>query len=190
MLKRAFDITVAIALLVPALLVLIPAAIAVRLESPGSPIFLQSRVGRDQVPFRLIKLRTMRIGTRIGASHDVGKGGITRVGAVLRRFKIDELPQLWSVLTGAMSLVGPRPCLPIQHELIAERDRQDVFAVQPGITGRAQVMGIDMSQPRRLAEIDGAYRRTRSFTGDIRIILQTVTGGGFYDAADVTPSDG
>lgn len=190
MLKRVFDFVVAALLVVPALLILIPAALAVRLETAGSPILLQTRVGRNRQPFRLIKLRTMHVDTAIGASHEVGTSSITCVGGVLRRFKIDELPQLWSVLTGAMSLVGPRPCLPMQSELIEARERLGVFAIRPGITGRAQVMGIDMSQPPRLAEIDGSYVRDRSFGEDLRIILKTITGKGFYDAADTPAGDG
>ena len=181
--KRIFDFLVALVLLVPALVVVTLAAAAIRLDSPGSPIFLQARVGRHLRIFKMVKLRTMLSGTAVGASHEIGPSRVTRVGGLLRRTKIDELPQILSVLTGAMSFVGPRPCLPVQRKLIEERARRGVFDLRPGITGKAQVMGVDMSQPIKLAKLDAKYRRERTFVGDIAIILATIAGRGFYDAA-------
>lgn len=183
--KRAFDLTFAVLILLPAVLIVATAAIFVRLESPGSPLFFQTRVGRKKIPFQIVKLRTMSHGTGLGASHEIGSANITKVGRFLRRTKIDELPQLWSVLRGEMSFVGPRPCLPQQGELIAERDRHGVFQVRPGITGRAQIMGIDMSRPAILAKVDGEYVRKRSLLEDVRILIHTLAGRGYYDAADV-----
>jgi lipopolysaccharide/colanic/teichoic acid biosynthesis glycosyltransferase len=103
----------------------------------GSPIFRQQRVGRFQKPFILLKFRTMRPGTASVATHLVSNSAVTPFGRFLRRTKLDELPQLWNVLKGEMSLVGPRPCLFNQHELIEARVRKGVFNARPGITGLA-----------------------------------------------------
>ncbi len=99
---------------------------------------------------------------------------MTPAGSLLRALKLDELPQLWNVLLGEMSLVGPRPCLPNQERLIAERRKRGVFAIPPGVTGLAQVRGVDMSEPERLAELDETYLRTRSLGMDVRLILKTI----------------
>ncbi|KHA50140.1 Sugar transferase [Sulfitobacter geojensis] len=107
---------------------------------------------------------------------------ITRIGAFLRKTKIDELPQIWNVLMGDMSFVGPRPNLPNQSELIAERARRGVYDVRPGITGPAQLTGIDMSTPVELATADAAYIANQTFCEDLKLILQTGTGGGRGDA--------
>src|SRR5215469_1490888 len=107
----------------------------------GSPLFRQARVGRHQKPFVLVKFRTMKPGTASVASHLVDVTSITRWGRFLRQTKLDELPQLWNVLKGEMSLVGPRPCLFNQEELIRERAQRGVFEARPGITGLAQIRG-------------------------------------------------
>lgn len=120
----------------------------------------------------------MYLGTADRPTHEVNAASVTPLGAFLRKTKFDELPQLYNVLKGAMSLVGPRPCLPSQTELIEARRRNDVFRLRPGITGLAQVMNIDMSVPERLAHIDGTYAQTRTFAGDLKLILATVTGSG------------
>ena len=180
--KHAFDTMLAALAVLLALLLCIPALIAIRLESPGNPLFLQTRVGKNQKPFTLVKLRTMVAGTAHRGSHEVSTAQITRIGAFLRKTKIDELPQIWNVLTGDMSFVGPRPNLPNQSELIAERDARGVYDVRPGITGPAQLAGIDMSTPAKLADADADYIATRSFTGDLKLIVQTATGGGRGDA--------
>ena len=147
----------------------------------GSPWFRQQRVGRGQRPFTLVKFRTMRVGTAQVATHLAQASAITPFGAFLRRSKLDELPQLWNVLWGEMSLVGPRPCLPSQTELIAERQRLGVFAVRPGITGLAQVQGIDMSTPQLLAETDARMLGTLGLGSYVRYIIQTVLGKGAGD---------
>jgi lipopolysaccharide/colanic/teichoic acid biosynthesis glycosyltransferase len=181
--KRLLDIVAALALLPVALPVIAAAVIAVRLESSGSALFVQDRLGRGQKVFRCLKIRTMRQGTREDASHLVGADSITRVGRLLRATKVDELPQLWNVLKGDMSLVGPRPGLPVQTDLTAARSEQGVFDVLPGITGLAQVRGIDMSDPQRLARIDREYIETRSMRLDLWLLLCTFTGRGQGDAA-------
>lgn len=181
--KRVLDVILAVILLPVALPLLLIAAVAIRFDSPGPAFFRQERVGLGRKPFSLLKLRTMSIETRQGASHEVGASTITRVGHFLRKTKIDELPQIFAVLAGNMSFVGPRPCLPVQEELIAEREARGVYSVLPGITGPAQVAGIDMSTPVRLAEVDAHYVKTRSLSGDLKLILATATGAGSGDAA-------
>jgi O-antigen biosynthesis protein WbqP len=145
------------------------------------PLFRQERVGRHQEPFTLVKFRTMRPDTASVATHLAEASAVTPFGRFLRRTKLDELPQLWNVLKGEMSLVGPRPCLPNQEELIAERQKRGVFEVRPGITGLAQVNGIDMSEPARLAEIDERMIRTLTLKNYFRYLVMTVTGKGSGD---------
>lgn len=149
----------------------------------GSPLFRQERVGRGQKPFTLVKFRTMKVGTASVASHLADNTAITRMGAFLRRTKLDELPQLWNVLCGDMSLVGPRPGLFNQQELLHARQQHGVFTARPGITGLAQVSGIDMSTPQLLAQTDAQMLATLNLRNYFRYILQTVTGQGQGDAA-------
>ena len=146
-----------------------------------SPLCRQERVGRHQRPFTLVKFRTMRLDTASVATHLAEASAVTPFGRFLRRTKLDELPQLWNVLKGEMSLVGPRPCLPNQEELIAERQKRGVFEVPPGITGLAQVNGIDMSEPARLAEVDERMIRTLTLKDYFRYLVLTVTGKGSGD---------
>jgi O-antigen biosynthesis protein WbqP len=177
---------VGLCLLAPVLLV---AMLLVRLDSAGPAIFRQVRLGRNQQPFVLYKLRTMAIGTGDRPSHEVGTASLTRMGGRLRRWKLDELPQLVNVLRGDMALVGPRPGLPGQTALTEARAARGVFAVPPGITGLAQVQGIDMSDPQRLAAVDADYVRTRSFRGDLRLLLATLTGRGLNADRIAGPPD-
>jgi lipopolysaccharide/colanic/teichoic acid biosynthesis glycosyltransferase len=120
----------------------------------GFPLFIQKRVGLNLKNFTLIKFRTMKIGALSVGTHLIDKSNITCSGHFLRKFKIDELPQLLNVLIGHMSLVGPRPCLPNQKILIIERKKRGIYKVKPGITGLAQVTGINMSRPLLLAKTD------------------------------------
>jgi O-antigen biosynthesis protein WbqP len=158
--------------------ILLIVCVAVRLSSPGPAVFAQVRVGRNERPFTCYKLRTMYVGTASLPTHQVQASSVTPLGEYLRRFKVDEIPQLCNVLIGDMSLVGPRPCLPTQTELVEARRRLGVFEVRPGITGLAQVGGIDMSDPDRLAEVDAQYVRSRSFAGDLKLIWATLRGQG------------
>ena len=147
----------------------------------GSPIFRQERVGRKQKPFVLVKFRTMQPDTASVASHLADASAITSLGAFLRRTKLDELPQLWNVLKGEMSLVGPRPCLFNQTELITERESCKVFAARPGITGLAQVNNIDMSTPKLLAETDARMLAEMTVAAYFKYIFMTVGGKGVGD---------
>ncbi|WP_333004781.1 sugar transferase [Vibrio coralliilyticus] len=148
----------------------------------GSPIFVQERVGRNKKPFKLIKFRTMSVETKSVASHLASSASITKLGGFLRKTKIDELPQLINVVKGEMSLVGPRPNLFNQEELIKERDARGVYDVLPGITGLAQVQNIDMSTPELLAKTDKKMIDTLTLKGYFKYILMTTTGRGSGDA--------
>ncbi|MDQ2194122.1 sugar transferase [Vibrio sp. A14(2019)] len=148
----------------------------------GSPIFVQERVGRNKKPFKLVKFRTMSVDTQSVASHLASNASITKLGAFLRKTKIDELPQLINVLKGEMSLVGPRPNLFNQEELIKEREALGVYNVLPGITGLAQVQNIDMSTPALLAQTDREMIDTLTITNYFKYIIMTVTGSGSGDA--------
>jgi O-antigen biosynthesis protein WbqP len=175
--KRLFDIAMSLLGLVFLGWLILGLAFAVRRNSPGPGLLAQERVGREGRSFLCYKLRTMYVGTAVLGTHEhAGASHITSLGRFLRRSKLDELPQLWNVLKGEMSLVGPRPCLPVQTTLVEARRRRGVLAIRPGITGKAQVMGVDMAEPERLAEIDAAYVTERSFAGDLVLILRTVTG--------------
>lgn len=180
--KRLLDFAIALLLIAPATVIIAAGALLVAVEMKANPIFAQTRVGRNQKPFTLYKLRTMSPDTLQEASHKVPASSVTKLGRILRRFKIDELPQLACIIRGDMSLVGPRPCLFNQDELIRERDRQGVFAVLPGITGLAQIRGIDMSTPVVLAQLDKEYIEAQSVVGDLKILWETVIGRGRGDA--------
>ncbi|MEZ8109575.1 sugar transferase [Vibrio splendidus] len=156
--------------------------IIIGLFDTGSPIFVQERVGRNKKPFKLIKFRTMSVETKSVASHLASDASITKLGGFLRKTKIDELPQLINVLKGEMSLVGPRPNLFNQEELIRERDALGVFDVLPGVTGLAQVQNIDMSTPKLLAKTDKQMIDTLTIKDYFKYIIMTATGSGSGDA--------
>jgi len=161
----------------PVLLVLY----VIGLFDTGSPVFKQQRVGRLKAPFTLVKFRTMSVDTASVASHLASNASITKFGSFLRRTKLDELPQLWNVLKGEMSLVGPRPCLFNQEELIAERELRSVLKARPGITGLAQVNDIDMSTPKLLAETDAKMLASLNVSAYFKYIFMTVSGKGSGD---------
>ena len=180
MILRLLDIVLASIGLVIALPLMLVLLIAGLIDT-GSPLFVQERVGRHRRLFRLVKFRTMRPGTPSVGTHLADASAVTRWGAFLRRTKLDELPQLWNVLKGEMSLVGPRPCLPNQTELIAARERLGVFAVRPGITGLAQIQGIDMSTPQSLAETDAKMIAGLGVVDYFGYLVKTVMGHGRGD---------
>lgn len=147
----------------------------------GKPILRQERLGKNQKPFFLLKYRSMRLGTKSVATHLVDPNAVTSLGLTLRRTKLDELPQLWNVLVGDMSFVGPRPGLADQNELVAARESYGVFDVKPGITGLAQLRGIDMSTPELLAKTDADMLTRFSFARYLLYIFMTALGRGTGD---------
>ena len=147
----------------------------------GSPVFKQERVGRNKKPFTLVKFRTMSVDTASVASHLASTASITKMGGFLRKTKLDELPQLWNVLKGEMSLVGPRPGLFNQAELTAARENLGVYDVRPGITGLSQVNDIDMSTPDLLAKTDAKMINDMTLKNYFKYIFQTVLGAGAGD---------
>ncbi|ATG74604.1 lipid carrier : UDP-N-acetylgalactosaminyltransferase [Zobellella denitrificans] len=177
---RLFDIVFSLLGLVFGFPVLVLLTL-IGLFDTGSPIFRQVRVGRHQKPFTLVKFRTMKVDTASVASHLASASSITPFGHFLRRTKLDELPQLWNVLKGEMSLVGPRPGLFNQEELTRARAAHGVYDVRPGITGLAQVNEIDMSTPVLLAETDKKMIQSLSVKDYFRYILLTVSGKGSGD---------
>ena len=156
--------------------------IVIGMFDTGSPIFVQTRVGKNKKPFKLIKFRTMSVDTQSVASHLANSTSITKLGGFLRKTKIDELPQLINVIKGEMSLVGPRPNLFNQEELITERDALGIYDVLPGITGLAQVQNIDMSTPKLLAQTDRKMIDSLTLANYVRYIIMTATGSGNGDA--------
>jgi len=166
------------------LLILSPVMLAlllIGLFDTGSPSFRQERVGVNQKPFNLLKFRTMHVNTQAVATHLVRVSSITKWGSFLRKSKLDELPQLFNVLMGDMSFVGPRPNLFNQSELIDERSRRGVYSIRPGITGLAQIRKIDMSTPQLLAETDAKMIDHLNLWYYFKYIFLTVFGKGFGD---------
>jgi lipopolysaccharide/colanic/teichoic acid biosynthesis glycosyltransferase len=177
---RLFDFLISfvgLLLLSPILLALLVAGYF----DTGFPIFRQVRVGRNKKPFNLMKFRSMHLNAPSVATHLASSSSITRFGGFLRKSKLDELPQLWNVIVGDMSLVGPRPNLFNQEELIAERDTRLVYSVRPGITGLAQINKIDMSTPRLLAKTDARMIEELSLRSYFKYIFFTIFGKGFGD---------
>ena len=172
--KRLFDILISLIMLVPSLPLTLVLGILIRLDSKGPAIFRQQRVGRYEKPFTVLKLRTMTVGTPELGTHEVSISHVTGMGAFLRRCKLDELPQLINVLKGEMSLVGPRPCLAVQTELIEARRSLGVFSLRPGITGLAQVEHLDMSDPQKLAARDSDYLKSNGFVSDLVLCVRTL----------------
>ena len=177
---RFFDVTfsiIGIFLLLPLFILLLIFGFL----DTGNPLFCQERMGRNKSSFKLIKFRSMHKNTSSVATHLVSISSITPYGSFLRRSKLDELPQLWNVLVGDMSLVGPRPNLFNQLELEKFRDALDVYSVRPGITGLAQMNKIDMSCPRRLAYVDSKMIRSLSIYNYFNFIILTILGKGNGD---------
>ena len=179
---RLFDLIFAVlglTMLLPVLLILF----IIGLFDTGSPLFIQKRMGKNERLFKLVKFRTMAVGTPSVGSHEVGTAYITKFGRFLRASKLDELPQLWNVFLGSMSLVGPRPNLPNQELLIQHRRAKSVYAIRPGITGLAQVQNIDMSTPEILSEVDAQMISELGLSSYFKFIFMTISGSGAGDAA-------
>ena len=173
--KRLFDLLLALAacmvLAVPMLLVFL----AVRLTSPGPALYWSDRVGRHNKIFRMPKFRSMRVGTPAVATHLLAdaRSHLTPIGSFLRKSSLDELPQLWSILVGSMSFVGPRPALFNQHDLIALRTQHGVHNLVPGLTGWAQVNGRDELPIPDKMSLDATYLQQQSLLFDLRILWMT-----------------
>ena len=173
--KRLFDLLLALAacmvLAVPMLLVFV----AVRLTSPGPALYWSDRVGRHNKIFKMPKFRSMRVGTPAVATHLLAdaRSHLTPIGSFLRKSSLDELPQLWSILVGSMSFVGPRPALFNQHDLIALRTQHGVHNLVPGLTGWAQVNGRDELPIPDKVNLDAAYLQQQSLLFDLRILWMT-----------------
>jgi len=147
----------------------------------SSPLFFQARVGKNKKTFTLIKYRSMKATTQSMPTHMLNSDLLTKWGKFLRSSKLDELPQLWNVLVGDMSLVGPRPCLTNQRLLISERSKRNIFDVKPGITGMAQVNCIDMSDPKLLAKIEETMLSNFGLKDYFRFLFLTLIGKGSGD---------
>ena len=173
--KRLFDLAVAlVAALVLALPILL-VALAVRLTSPGPALYWSDRIGRNNRIFRMPKFRSMRVDTPAVATHLLQDPGqwLTPIGSFLRKSSLDELPQLWSILKGDMSFVGPRPALFNQEDLIALRIEKGVHKLVPGLTGWAQVNGRDELPIPQKVQLDTEYLQRRSFVFDLKILWMT-----------------
>jgi O-antigen biosynthesis protein WbqP len=173
--KRLFDLVLSVLAVLVLLLPVLLVAFAVRLTSKGPSLYWSDRVGRNNVIFKMPKFRSMRVGTPAVATHLLADAAshLTPIGSFLRESSLDELPQLWSILVGDMSFVGPRPALFNQQDLIALRTAQGVHTLVPGLTGWAQVNGRDKLPIPEKVKLDVAYLQRQSLWFDIRILWLT-----------------
>ncbi len=173
--KRLFDVVLSLVATALLMLPIAVVALLVRLTSPGPALYWSDRVGKDNKIFKMPKFRSMRVGTPAVATHLLAdpKSVLTPIGSLIRKSSLDELPQLWSILVGDMSFVGPRPALFNQHDLIELRTQKDVHTLMPGLTGWAQVNGRDeLPIPQKVA-LDAEYLQRRGFWFDIKILWLT-----------------
>ena len=179
--KKTFDFGISLLILVLFWWLFALIALLIKLNSKGPAFLAQNRIGLDGREFTCFKFRTMHVGTKVAATHEVSADSVTGIGRFLRKTKLDELPHVWNIFKNEMSFVGPRPCLPSQHELINLRTQANILKDLPGITGWAQVQGIDMSNPQRLVDTEAEYLLKRSITLEIRILFATFIGQGNGD---------
>jgi len=149
------------------------AALGLLLEDGLPVLFVQDRIGQNKKIFKIIKIRTLKTSTPQTGTHELKPMHRLKVGVIIRKIKLDEFPQLLNVIKGDINLVGPRPGLPNHELLLGFRSEREVFNIKPGITGLAQVMGYDMSNPKKLSEVDELYVRNKSFKIDALILLAT-----------------
>ena len=171
--KRLFDILFALCAISTTAPIILITGIAIVCEDGLPCIFKQSRVGRAQKAFTIFKFRSMPLGTKNIASSDAKKLTVTRIGKLIRRSNIDELPQLFNILKGDMSLVGPRPALASQIELVEARSKTGVYEIRPGLTGLAQVNSYENMPENEKVDWDAKYRMELSFLTDLKIVLRT-----------------
>ncbi len=179
--KRSFDLLFSILILLFLWWLLILVWIFIKIESHGPGIIFQKRVGKSGKIFNCIKFRTMKSGVKQAPTHQMSSTDLTVVGSFLRKTKLDELPQVFNIILNEMSLVGPRPCLEIQHKLILKRKDYDILEVKPGITGLAQINKADMSNIDNITKFDFIYLKTQSIFVDINIVVKTIFGAGNID---------
>ena len=179
--KRSFDILFSIFILLFLWWLLILIWIFIKIETPGPGIIFQKRVGKSGKIFNCIKFRTMKLGVKQAPTHQMSSTDLTIVGSFLRTTKFDELPQVFNIILNEMSLVGPRPSLETQHELITKRKEFKILEVKPGITGLAQINKADMSNIDNITKFDFIYLKTQSIFIDINIIVKTIFGAGNID---------
>ena len=172
--KKIIDIIFSISIIILLGWLLLIIWICIKMESPGPGIFSQVRIGIDNKKFVCYKFRTMFVDSKEVPSHDIDKSKITKLGKYLRKYKIDEFPQIINILKNEISLVGPRPCLPSQKLLIKERTKYQVHKLKPGISGLSQIYGVDMSNPKELATWDHRYLKMRSTLLDVKIMINTL----------------
>lgn len=171
--KRLFDICCSILALVPLTPVLALTALMIKVFDPGPPIFKQTRIGRGGAPFDFYKFRSMPVNTGNVPSDKLGFVQIGFIGKFIRRTSIDELPQLFNILRGDMSIVGPRPAIPSQVELLEARRKNGALTCRPGLTGLAQINSFNGMTVLQKSEFDGKYANSITLVGDIKIILRT-----------------
>jgi O-antigen biosynthesis protein WbqP len=171
--KRVLDAFFACLVGVLSLPAALAAALLVRLDDGSPPLFRQRRLGRDGQEFTMLKFRSMSAGAATVASAEAGALPITRVGRYLRRSNVDEVPQLWNIIRGDMSLVGPRPALPSQQQLVALRNASGAINIRPGLTGLAQIKAYDGMSEEEKAGWDAEYAKSVSLWRDVSILLRT-----------------
>lgn len=175
--KRIFDIFCSLLAIIVLGIPMLIVAIAIKIDSKGPVLFKQDRVGKNKKIFKIWKFRSMFTNTDPNAvTHELGNATshITKVGKFIRKTSIDELPQLFNILSGKMSIVGPRPALWNQYDLIAERDKYGANNIRPGLTGLAQISGRDELEISEKAKLDGEYMKKRGFFYDIGLIFRTI----------------
>jgi O-antigen biosynthesis protein WbqP len=174
-LKRFIDTFCSVVILITLSPVLLLVAIAIFLQDRGPVFFVHKRIGVNGIPFNFFKFRSMPVNTPVVESKDIQQIKVTPFGKFIRRTSIDELPQLFNILSGDMSLVGPRPSLPSQHRLMELRRKNGSLALKPGLTGWAQVNSYDFMPEEIKAEFDGIYAKRISLLQDAKIVLRTLT---------------
>jgi O-antigen biosynthesis protein WbqP len=174
-LKRLFDFVLAALFLILSSPLWLFAAIFIKISSEGTILFVSQRCGKNGVPFNFLKFRTMNVGAPLLPSHDIDAiQYLTRIGKFLRKTSLDEIPQLWNVIRGEMSLVGPRPVIPAEVELVKKRQELGVDKILPGITGWAQINGRDHVGVDKKAQLDYEYMQHQSLWFDLKIIILTI----------------
>ena len=171
---RIFDLVLALVFLLPSLVIITATAICVLLIDRHSPFFFSKRVGRYQYDFWIIKIRTMAGHPPVAAKSDEMSNYVTTLGHILRKFSLDEVPQIFNILAGSMSVVGPRPCLATESQLVMLREKYGIFSIRPGLTGLAQIRGRDHLSTRSKVAYEKIYQSNMSLRLNLYILCKTV----------------